>query len=77
MNGRSSTTKKNRTLYARSSEARSLIITYALRMSIADITNQRKGMVMGEFGYFYGFSLAFVFCLGGLVGFIVGRWFSE
>ena len=48
-----------------------------MRMRIADITSQRKGMIMGEFGYFYGFSLAFVFCLGGLVGFIVGRWFSE
>ena len=76
MSGRSSTTKKNRTLYARSSEDPSLIITYALRMSIADITSQRKGMVMGEFGYFYGYSMVFVFFVGGLVGFVIGRWFT-
>ena len=46
-------------------------------MSIADITNQRKGMVMGEFGYFYGYSMVFVFVVGGLVGFVIGRWFSK
>lgn len=34
-------------------------------------------MVMGEFGYFYGYSMVFVFVVGGLVGFVIGRWFSK
>ena len=32
---------------------------------------------MGELGYFYGYSMVFVFLVGGLVGFVIGRWFSE
>ena len=64
-------------MYVESLETSALITTFVMLMSFADITNQRKGMVMGEFGYFYGFSLAFVFFVGGLVGFVIGRWFSE
>ena len=29
---------------------------------------------MGDFGYIYGYMLVFVACVGGLVGYIVGRW---
>ena len=32
---------------------------------------------MGDFGYIYGYSLAFVFFVGGLLGYIVGRWFDK
>ena len=32
---------------------------------------------MGDFGYIYGYCLVFVFSVGGLLGFIVGRWFSK
>ena len=29
---------------------------------------------MRDFGYIYGYCLAFVFCLGGLLGWLIGRW---
>ena len=32
---------------------------------------------MGEFGYIYGYVLVLVFCLGTLLGFVIGRWFRE
>ena len=34
-----------------------------------------KGVDMGEFGYIYGYMLVFVFCVGTLLGFVIGRWF--
>lgn len=32
---------------------------------------------MGDFGYIYGYSLVFVFCLGGLVGYLIERWLNK
>jgi hypothetical protein len=32
---------------------------------------------MGEFGYIYGYMLVFVFCMGVVLGFVIGRWFSK
>jgi len=29
---------------------------------------------MGDIGYIYGYLLVFVACLGGIVGFVIGRW---
>ena len=29
---------------------------------------------MGDVGYIYGFGLVFVFCLGAVLGFLIGRW---
>ena len=31
---------------------------------------------MGDIGYIYGYLLAFVACISGLVGWLVGRWFK-
>ena len=36
-----------------------------------------RGGIMGEFGYFFGYSLVFVFCMGIILGFVIGRWFSK
>ena len=68
-----------RILSARDSEIGFPAIISAMGMIIADTTIliSRKGMVMGDIGYIYGYSLAFVFFVGGLVGFVIGRWFSE
>ena len=32
---------------------------------------------MGEFGYFFGYSLFGAFCFGSLIGYIVGRYYSK
>lgn len=31
---------------------------------------------MGDFGYIYGYFLVFIFMFGGLVGYVIGRWFK-
>ena len=48
-------------------------------MRIANITSltSRGEMVMGDFGYIYGYMLVFVFCLGALLGYIIGRWMDK
>ena len=57
--------------------ANTATIARLITSSARTIGKKRKGGIMGEFGYFYGYSLVFVFLVGGLVGFIVGRWFSK
>ena len=36
-----------------------------------------KGADMGDIGYIYGYGLAFVFGVGIILGFVIGRWFSK
>lgn len=33
-----------------------------------------KGVDMGDIGYIYGYMLVFVFCVGIIFGFVIGRW---
>ena len=32
---------------------------------------------MGDLGYIYGYSLVFVFCVGVVLGFLIGKWFNK
>ena len=32
---------------------------------------------MGDIGYIFGYCMVFVFSVGALVGFVVGRWFDK
>lgn len=32
---------------------------------------------MGDIGYIYGYCLVFVLCVGVVLGFVIGKWFSK
>lgn len=32
---------------------------------------------MGDIGYIYGYMLVFVFCVGIIFGFVIGKWFNK
>lgn len=68
-----------RTSFARSSRHTTMALISVTEMRIANITSltSRGEMVMGDFGYIYGYMLVFVFCLGALLGYIIGRWMDK
>lgn len=48
--------------------------------TINALTMSREGkgkVTMGDFGYIYGYFLGFCFFVGGLLGFVVGKWFDK
>ena len=69
-------TEITRISYVGSSQHTIIARICAIAMRIVDITSQilERGAIMGDFGYIYGYMLVFVACVGGLVGYIVGRW---
>jgi hypothetical protein len=36
-----------------------------------------KGADMGDIGYIIGYWMAFIFFVGIILGFVIGRWFSK
>lgn len=57
------------------------ISTFVSAVRIIDaLTMSREGkgkVTMGDFGYIYGYLLGFCFFVGGLLGYVVGRWFDK